>query len=430
MTALISMIDKWSEALENGENQVILVLDQSAAYDIICHQKLIEKLKILGATNSTTEFFKDYLRNRLQTVTVEAFQSNTLDTGPLSVCQGSTLSGSLCLVYTLDYPLLHHKYQLNMKQYDKSNENKTTTFVDDSSIQIKIGTDTIENNALIKNSLDKIKMYMDSNSLVLNKDKSKLIVITNQPEIRNKISIVIEGKEEPITPSRNLKFLRIQVTDDLKWNYYISEGKDNLAKILKQKLNAVKLVRKYISESTTKMLINGVFYSTLMYGACLWVGAPKYIKNIIQKIQLEACRTVFGFKSVRWSTSKLLTSMKWLSVQKILQKENAIMTHKILNTDNPEYIAFKMKTKYQVNTNINQINTRRTGNGKLGIRPKQVGKTKTTKYHYRASAYDIFANIPDEILNIKNGSIDTMLTQKTSHPPTNYNPDNYPIITS
>ena len=45
MTAIISMLDDWAEGLEKGENNLILVLDQSAAYDVICHVKLIQKLK-------------------------------------------------------------------------------------------------------------------------------------------------------------------------------------------------------------------------------------------------------------------------------------------------------------------------------------------------------------------------------------------------
>ena len=64
MTALVSMLDEWAEALENGESNAILVLDQLAAYDIICHQKLIEKLQILEADNTSTQFFTDYLRQR------------------------------------------------------------------------------------------------------------------------------------------------------------------------------------------------------------------------------------------------------------------------------------------------------------------------------------------------------------------------------
>ena len=70
---------------------------------------------------------------------------------------------------------------------------------------------------------------------------------------------------------------------------------------------------------------------TLLYGACLWGGAQYYLISKIQKLQLEACRIAIGYKSQRWSTKTLLHNMNWLSVKQILERENVIMTHKIMN---------------------------------------------------------------------------------------------------
>ena len=86
-----------------------------------------------------------------------------------------------------------------------------------------------------------------------------------------------------------------------------------------------------MSIKTTKMILKGIFMATLLYGACLWVGAQKYLKRKIQTLQLDAGRLTLGEKSNRWSTKKLLQEMNWLSVQKILERENILMTHKILN---------------------------------------------------------------------------------------------------
>ena len=138
MTAVLSMLDDWATDLENGKENAILVLDQSAAYDVISHQKLIEKMKILGWDENAILYFQSYLENRKQSVTVDTFQSDTLNTGPLSVCQGSTLSGLLYLIYTLDYPLIRNERKLSIKEYDESTKPKTTTFVDDSICKIEL----------------------------------------------------------------------------------------------------------------------------------------------------------------------------------------------------------------------------------------------------------------------------------------------------
>ena len=63
--------------------------------------------------------------------------------------------------------------------------------------------------------------------------------------------------------------------------------------------------------------------------------------------------------------------MGWMDINEILQRETALTTHGIINNRQPEHMAFKMVDKYNKNNNIN---TRTTGPGKLGSRPKQVAK--------------------------------------------------------
>ena len=394
MTAILSMLDEWSEALEKGDNSAIMVLDQSAAYDVICHTKLIEKLKILGLDQNAILYFKDYLQGRRQTVTVDTFQSQTLETGPLSVCQGSTLSGLLYLVYTLDYPLIHTKNILTIEEYDKSVQPKTTTFVDDSIVRIHLEDDPNRHNEQIREVQKKISNYMHSNKLVINNDKTKLLIITKKNEIRNQIELKVDGIEKPIKPLRNFLYLGVRIQDDLKWNQHLADGPENMTKKLQQKLNAVKLIRRYMGVKTTKMVLNGIFMSVIYYGACLWIGAPHYLKDKIQKLQLDACRLTIGRKADRWSKKKLLQEMNWLPVNEILKKESILMTHKIMKTNNPEHMHYKMFTKYK---NYLTKETRQTGMNNLGNLPKQIGNSKTTQYHYRVSAYKIFNQIPEEL---------------------------------
>ena len=61
---------------------------------------------------------------------------------------------------------------------------------------------------------------------------------------------------------------------------------------------------------------------------------------------------------------------------------------------------YKMNIKYKKD-NLTDRNTRRTGQDKLGIKPKEIGRTKTTAYHYRVSAYPIYEKVPEELIKIK-----------------------------
>ena len=134
------------------------------------------------------------------------------------------------------------------------------------------------NNTIIKTTLDKITQYMNANSLVINQDKSKIMIITNNQKTRDEISIQVENKPKPIQPVRSMSYLGIHIQDNLMWNQFLKDGKDNLSKRLTQKTNAIKQIRRYLSTKTTKILMNGVFMSYILYGATLW-GGPHNISS-------------------------------------------------------------------------------------------------------------------------------------------------------
>ena len=91
------------------------------------------------------------------------------------------------------------------------------------------------------------------------------------------------------------------------------------------------------------MLLNGLFHSTMLYGATFWAGAPKYLKAKVQHLQLEACRLANGPHSMRWSKSRLLKSMRWSDLQQLLDRSSAITTHSIINFNEPAILATQMR---------------------------------------------------------------------------------------
>ena len=48
VSAIMSVVDEWAEAVENGDSLAVIVIDQSAAYDTIDHRLLLLKLKAIG----------------------------------------------------------------------------------------------------------------------------------------------------------------------------------------------------------------------------------------------------------------------------------------------------------------------------------------------------------------------------------------------
>ena len=94
-TAIIQLFDMCLEAANNGELSALCLLDQSAAYDLLCHQGLKEKLKLYNFADPAVEWLMSYLSGRTQIVQVESRTSSELECDDSGVPQGSVLGGLL-----------------------------------------------------------------------------------------------------------------------------------------------------------------------------------------------------------------------------------------------------------------------------------------------------------------------------------------------
>ena len=96
--ALICLVDKISNALENGEYVLGLFLDFSKAFDTVNCDILSTKLEHLGIRDITLQWFKSYLSDREQYVLYnESNSSRQVIT--CGVPQGSILGPLLFLWY-------------------------------------------------------------------------------------------------------------------------------------------------------------------------------------------------------------------------------------------------------------------------------------------------------------------------------------------
>ena len=125
---LTEVHDNLVETLEAGEDAALVLVDQSKAFNIIDHDILIGKLKIIGFTNQAIQIIQDYLSDRRQYVSIQNAKSDCLVTGPRSVVQGSTLSGVLYLIYILDLPYLTHEEIHDPESYRKCQNPNIKTF--------------------------------------------------------------------------------------------------------------------------------------------------------------------------------------------------------------------------------------------------------------------------------------------------------------
>ena len=127
-----------------------------------------------------------------QYVDIDGYSSISMPANPYSVLQGSKLSSLLYVIYCNEIPLLHNLVgsqlmtKLTDTQYHVDNTNithNTIQYVDDST-NIISSYNTNHLQIYIDTFFHILEEYYNINKLLINSDKSKLLVIT-KPSLRH-----------------------------------------------------------------------------------------------------------------------------------------------------------------------------------------------------------------------------------------------------
>ena len=96
--ALISITEQIREALDNNKFAVGIFVDVQKAFDTVNHTILLRKLEYYGVRDISNEWFRSYLLDRQQYVSINGFDSKHT-TVKHGVPQGSVLGLLLFLIY-------------------------------------------------------------------------------------------------------------------------------------------------------------------------------------------------------------------------------------------------------------------------------------------------------------------------------------------
>ena len=158
--ALINIVDKVKQTLDDGMYSIGIFLDIKKAFDSICHEILLKKLDHYGFRGHVNSFLKSYLSNRQQFTEINNTRSET-EAINCGVPQGSILGPLLFLLFVNDIQYVLQDTDLRL-------------FADDTSIFL-YGKNPITLISSAEQKMAKIEKWYILNKMALSLGKSNFI---------------------------------------------------------------------------------------------------------------------------------------------------------------------------------------------------------------------------------------------------------------
>ena len=156
-----------------------------------------------------------YLTGRSQSVFVDGCLSPPL-TISCGVPQGSILGPLLYILYTNDIPDLVHKHPISVSQPEPYCQDcgGTVCYVDDSTYCLA-GQDPAALSSALTDQYKVISNYMAANKLVINDDKTHLLVLGTKAMKDKSDKVTLQAGMHNILPSRHEKLLGCNISSSV-----------------------------------------------------------------------------------------------------------------------------------------------------------------------------------------------------------------------
>ena len=368
--ALISLTEKIKQTIDNGNLACGVFIDLKKAFDTVNHTILLKKLEHYGIRGVPLQWFKSYLTDRKQYVSVCGNISETLQI-KCGVPQGSVLGPLLFLLYINDLAKVSEKLTFFL-------------FADDTNIYYE-SSNISDIQKTVNKELNKVRKWLEANRLALNIDKTNFVIFHSPKNLYNdQITIKFGGKK--VSQETCVKFLGVLLDSSLSWKPHITE----LTKKLSRTVGLFCKIRHYAPLETLKMLYHGIFFPFISYGIQVWgLTYPTYLEKvfILQK-KIIKCMT---FNDIRTPSSPLFHQLELLKLDDINNLEIASFVYECINGLVPQYF----ENFFTSLSSKHSLGTRQSKKGNLFLERQNTVQYGIRSIHY--SGAKLWNSVPPEI---------------------------------
>ena len=356
--------------MENRKYGCGIFIDLQKAFDTVNHDILLMKLEHYGIRGTALDWFKSYLSDRKQYVSVNGCNSSYLNV-TCGVPQGSVLGPLLFLIYTNDLPLSSSKLAFYL-------------FADDTNIYYEAESlDQLQ--SVVNKELKKVKMWLDVNKLSLNIDKTNFIIFKS-PQHSSPENVSIKIGKLPIKQTCNVKFLGVLLDENLAWKYHLTE----LSKKLARTCGMFFKVRHFLPIDILVCLYNSLFSPFLQYGILVWGLTYETQINPVFLLQKRVVRAI-SFEHFTAPSMPIFSDLKILKVHDLFQLKMLSFVYDCINKIAPPYFH----SFFELVDSVHQYSTRQATNNDIFLT-----QMNTLQYGLRSVRYfgaKCWNDIPVEI---------------------------------
>ena len=333
-TALLKVKTDILKAMDNQEVTCLVLLDLSAAFDMVDHKILLERLEnYFGITRIALRWIKSYLTNQLQRVIIGDTNTTGAKSNSISlefgVPQGIALG-----------PILFTLYTSRLGQICSNNVHYHL-YADDQQIYLSfkpgpMGVQLAQDDCIhhMEGCVEEIKNWMARNMLKLNEEKTEFVIFGTHQQLIKSQNITIRIGNTNITPVDHVRNLGFMMDMFCKNNRHIN----HLSSSLYQQLRNIQNIRGKLDFDTAKIVVQALILSKPDYCNSLLVGTPKCHLSRLQHLQNMACRVVCNLRKFD-HVSPSMHSLHWLKVWECITFKIAYMVYCCKNGLAPDYLT-------------------------------------------------------------------------------------------
>ena len=362
-TALIKLVDKWTENIENGLLNGIVFLDLRKAFDLVDTNILLQKLELYGCDENSMLWFKSYLQGRQQCVQYKG-QFSAKQSVTHGVPQGSILGPLLFIVYMNDLPLF-----LN---------NPIDMFADDSTLHCS-GKTIPELETKLNIDMENTRKWCTQNKMAVNETKTKTMLITTyQKETvmkANSINVTYQGANLENVESE--KILGVQIDKHLTWENQVN----NVCKKVSKGIALLRRIKAYLSHDLRVQYYKAFIQPHLDYCSVVWghshhvMPKSETLQPRLLKLQKMAMRIICDQPKLAHS-NPLFKKCGVLKIADRVKLRTLTMVYKSLNGLAPPYMSEMFNPLVNVNKRVTRNSVKHhqlhVAKDKLEIRRKCV----------------------------------------------------------